>query len=72
MIEYDYHISVHELIPPIGRLLHYAATAEVYERRDGKRTGVDYDLGEVYGRAWKDAYKRMEEQVKSWIRQQTD
>jgi hypothetical protein len=69
--DYEYEIEVRRLIPPIGKLDHYAKLA-IFARRKAEG-GVDHlpsPIGEVYGHSYSEAWSKARTAVEKWIDEQ--
>lgn len=69
MRQYDYHISISDVIPPIGGNLRYAAKVDYVYRNDGDEMEVklSVDFEETFGETREEAEQKMREVVEAWI-----
>jgi hypothetical protein len=71
MPKYDYYINCQMLMSPLDEKLPYTAFVEyIYEVTGENSKRIEIDFGETKGETWKDAEKKMQKKVKSWISEQ--
>ncbi len=67
MSDYKYIIDVRELEPPIGKTYyHVASVSHLY----CDSVKIKHDFREKWGRTKEEAEKKMEEEIKEWIKSQ--